>query len=133
MSNTRAPRHFDSGDVFAICSKHGYSEYVQKSWPIPKQSQDIIEMQTCSIFMRIVVLTTRSRSPPQSTIVTAFAVAASGGPAGPALAEPLFSGSLVSFPDCMYRHPRVAKHTIVMRIRRAAASDMAHSGPRIFI
>ena len=63
MSNTRAPRHFDSGDVFAICSKHGYSEYVQKSWPIPKQSQDIIEMQTCSIFMRIVVLTTRSRSP----------------------------------------------------------------------
>ena len=41
------------------------------------------------------------------------------GPAGPALAGPLFSGSLVLFPDCIGTH--------VLRIRRAAASDMAHS------
>ena len=66
------------------------------------------------------------------------------GPAGLALARPLFSGSLVSFPDCrdslrtrptsgsgtrhgptrLHRHPRVAKYTI-MRIRRAAACMLA--------
>ena len=41
-------------------------------------------------------------------------------PAGPALAGPLFSGSLVSFPDCIGTH-------MLLYIQHAAASDMAHS------
>ena len=50
------------------------------------------------------------------------AVAASGSLAGPALAGPLFSGLLVSFPDCIGTH-------VLLSIRCAAASDMAHSAP----
>ena len=62
------------------------------------------------------------------------------GPAGPALAGPLFSGSLVSFPDCrdslrtrptggsgarrgptgLHRHPRVAKYACVYDVQLLA-------------